>query len=155
MAVIALGRPDDEVGRLISLALDEDVGPGDRTAEAVVPAQARGIALIVAKEPLVVSGISAAARVFRALDPSCEFGWRIYRRRRDAVDPLDRPVPRGDGDARGVPPSIGFNERDRKRTPFVAAGAEDGDAVLAHMHRFAGDGQFAALRELHDHQTAL
>jgi nicotinate-nucleotide pyrophosphorylase (carboxylating) len=60
------------VGRLIDLALEEDVGPGDRTAEACVPADARGTALIVAKEPLVVSGVSAAARVFRALDPECQ-----------------------------------------------------------------------------------
>ena len=67
-----LGRPDDAVGRLISLALDEDVGPGDRTAEAVVPAGARGSGLIFAKETLVVSGVSAAARVFRALDPQCQ-----------------------------------------------------------------------------------
>ena len=71
-APLDLGRPDDAVGRLIELALLEDVGPGDRTAEACVPARARGAALIVAKEPLVVSGVSAAARVFRALDPSCE-----------------------------------------------------------------------------------
>ncbi len=69
---LALGRPDDAVGRLIALALDEDVGPGDRTAEAVVPQAARGTALVFAKEPLVVSGVSAAARVFRALDRGCE-----------------------------------------------------------------------------------
>ena len=67
-----LGRPGDAVGRLIELALAEDVGPGDRTAEACVPARARGAALIVAKEPLVVSGVSAAARVFRALDGECQ-----------------------------------------------------------------------------------
>ncbi len=66
-----LGRPDDAIGRLISLALDEDVGPGDLTAEAVVPADARGSGLIFAKESLTVSGVSAAARVFRALDPAC------------------------------------------------------------------------------------
>jgi len=66
-----LGRPDDAVGRLIKLALDEDVGPGDRTTEAVVPAEARGSGLIFAKETIVVSGIAAAARVFRALDPEC------------------------------------------------------------------------------------
>lgn len=66
------GRPDDAVGRLIALALDEDVGPGDRTAEAVVAADARGSGLIFAKEPLTVSGVSAAARVFRALDPGCD-----------------------------------------------------------------------------------
>jgi nicotinate-nucleotide pyrophosphorylase (carboxylating) len=67
-----LGRPGDAVARLIDLALEEDVGPGDRTAEACVPADARGTALIVAKEALVVSGVSAAARVFRALDPECQ-----------------------------------------------------------------------------------
>jgi nicotinate-nucleotide pyrophosphorylase (carboxylating) len=77
-----LGRPDDAVGRLISLALDEDVGPGDRTAEACVPASALGSALIVAKEPIAVSGVAAAARVFRALDPEC------------ALDPL-----KGEGDS--------------------------------------------------------
>ena len=68
---IDLGRADDAVGRLISLALDEDVGPGDLTTEATVHAQARGRARIFAKEPLVLSGLSAAARVFRALDPDC------------------------------------------------------------------------------------
>jgi nicotinate-nucleotide pyrophosphorylase (carboxylating) len=67
-----LGRPGDAVGRLIELALEEDVGPGDRTAEACVPPQARGTALVVAKEALIVSGVSAAARVFRALDAECE-----------------------------------------------------------------------------------
>src|SRR5438093_736532 len=67
-----LGRHGDAVGQLIELALEEDVGPGDRTAEACVPADARGTALIVAKEPLVVSGVSAAARVFRALDGECQ-----------------------------------------------------------------------------------
>jgi nicotinate-nucleotide pyrophosphorylase (carboxylating) len=72
VAEIDFGRPDDAVGRLIALALDEDVGPGDLTAESVVPAQARGSGLVFAKEPLVVSGVSAAARVFRALDPRCE-----------------------------------------------------------------------------------
>jgi nicotinate-nucleotide pyrophosphorylase (carboxylating) len=66
------GRPDDAVGRLIALALDEDVGPGDPTAEACVPEGAKGTGLIFAKETLVVSGVSAAARVFRALDPACE-----------------------------------------------------------------------------------
>ena len=70
--ILDLGRPGDAVGRLIELALQEDVGPGDVTAEACVAADARGSALIVAKEPLIVSGVSAAARVFRALDPECQ-----------------------------------------------------------------------------------
>jgi nicotinate-nucleotide pyrophosphorylase (carboxylating) len=79
-----LGRPDDAVGRLIALALEEDVGPGDRTAQAVVPVGARGSGLIFAKEELVVSGVGAAARVFRALDPDC------------ALEPL-----RGEGELAG------------------------------------------------------
>lgn len=72
MITLDLGRPDDAVGRLLQLALEEDVGPGDRTGEAVVPLGAQGTARIFAKEPLVVSGLSAAARVFRLLDPDCE-----------------------------------------------------------------------------------
>jgi len=82
---IDFGRPDDAVGRLIRLALDEDVGPGDRTAEAVVPADARGSGLIFAKETLIVSGVSAAARVFRALDPQCEV--QALKGEGDAADP--------------------------------------------------------------------
>src|SRR5438445_7909531 len=86
MAVpLDLGRPGDATGRLIELALEEDVGPGDRTAEACVPAQARGTALVVAKEPLVVSGVSAAARVFRALDAECELEALLGEG--DAADP--------------------------------------------------------------------
>ena len=47
------------------------MGPGDRTAEACIPGGARGSALVVAKEEIVVSGVAAAARVFRTLDPGC------------------------------------------------------------------------------------
>ena len=82
-----LGRPGDAVGRLISLALAEDVGPGDLTAEAVVPAEAHGSGLLFAKESLVVSGISAAARVFRALDPDCKL--EALRKEGDRAGPGD------------------------------------------------------------------
>jgi len=74
---IDFGRPDDAVGKLLALALEEDVGPGDRTAEACVPSGASGAGLIVAKETLVVSGVSAAARVFRALAPPPS--WKLSR----------------------------------------------------------------------------
>src|SRR3954468_6688549 len=77
MVEIDPGRDGDAVGRLIALALEEDVGPGDVTADACVPADARGSALLFAKERLVVSGACAAARVFRVLDPGCELqAWR-------------------------------------------------------------------------------
>jgi nicotinate-nucleotide pyrophosphorylase (carboxylating) len=87
MAEIDFGRPGDAVAWLIELALDEDVGPGDRTTEAVVPADARGSGLLVAKQTLVVSGVSAAARVFRVLDPSCRI--EALKGEGDAAGPGD------------------------------------------------------------------
>jgi len=50
---------------LVALALAEDVGTGDITAEAVVPGDARASARIVQKEAGVVYGLDAAAEVFR------------------------------------------------------------------------------------------
>jgi nicotinate-nucleotide pyrophosphorylase (carboxylating) len=52
-----------------------------------VPAAMRGSALIVAKEEIVVSGVAAAARVFRSLDPDC------------ALEPLAREGQRVDAGA--------------------------------------------------------
>ena len=56
---------------LVQAALDEDVGAGDVTTEATVPAEARGVATIVQKAPGVISGLDVAEAVFRALDPGC------------------------------------------------------------------------------------
>ena len=50
---------------LIDRALAEDVGPGDWTTQWTVDARAMGSAVIVAKEPLVVSGTELATRVFQ------------------------------------------------------------------------------------------
>jgi nicotinate-nucleotide pyrophosphorylase (carboxylating) len=52
---------------LVREALAEDVGPGDRTTEAVVPADADAWAVVVAKQPLVVAGHEEAAEVFAQL----------------------------------------------------------------------------------------
>lgn len=53
--------------QLVRLALAEDVGPGDRTTEACVPADATSTARITAKAPLVVCGHTEAAEVFRQM----------------------------------------------------------------------------------------
>lgn len=50
---------------LVSRALAEDLGSGDITAEATVPADARARARIVQKQPGVVFGFAAAREVFR------------------------------------------------------------------------------------------
>ena len=52
---------------LIQRALDEDVGAGDLTSQAVVPAGARAHGVVIAKEEGVVAGIEVAAAVFEAL----------------------------------------------------------------------------------------
>lgn len=62
---------DDE--RLIRLGLEEDIGNGDVTTEALVPDNAEGKAAIVAKEPLVVAGMAVARRVFTTLDQGLSF----------------------------------------------------------------------------------
>jgi nicotinate-nucleotide pyrophosphorylase (carboxylating) len=50
---------------LVAAALAEDVGPGDLTADAVVPVDARGLARITQKAPGVLYGFDAAVEVMR------------------------------------------------------------------------------------------
>jgi len=50
---------------LIDRAMAEDMGPGDWTTEWTVDAGAEGLAVIVAKEPLVVAGTRLAVAVFQ------------------------------------------------------------------------------------------
>ena len=55
----------DDLSSLVARALAEDLGSGDITSEAVVPAGARGRARIVQKDPGVISGFAAAAETFQ------------------------------------------------------------------------------------------
>ena len=59
-----------DIDRVVAAALAEDVGDGDRTSEALVPADARCRAQLLLEEPGIVCGVPIAAAVFRALDPS-------------------------------------------------------------------------------------
>jgi nicotinate-nucleotide pyrophosphorylase (carboxylating) len=56
---------DADTRELVARALLEDLGPGDVTADAVVPADAAGRAAITQKAPGVLFGIEVAAEVFR------------------------------------------------------------------------------------------
>lgn len=60
----------EELDRLLDLALAEDVGSGDVTTEALVPASARARARLVAKAAGILAGGGAFTRVFARLDPS-------------------------------------------------------------------------------------
>ncbi len=88
-----------DLRELVRTALAEDVGPGDRTTEWTVPAAARSRASIVAKAPLVVSGVAAARAVFRAVDP--ELGVTVVREDGERADPGD-VVMDLDGRARSI-----------------------------------------------------
>ncbi len=61
-----------DLDALVARALAEDLGPGDVTSVATVPASARARARIRQKAPGVVFGLDAAEAVFRALDPEVE-----------------------------------------------------------------------------------
>ena len=56
---------DSDTRELVARALLEDLGPGDVTAEAVVPEDATGRATITQKAPGVLFGIDVAGEVFR------------------------------------------------------------------------------------------
>jgi nicotinate-nucleotide pyrophosphorylase (carboxylating) len=54
-------------------ALAEDLGWGDVTTDATVPADARARGIILSKCDCVIAGLEVAAEAFRQLDPGCEF----------------------------------------------------------------------------------
>src|SRR4051812_13028335 len=58
-----------DLDAIVRRALDEDVGSGDVTTAATVPADARARARITQKQPGVIFGLGAAEATFRALDP--------------------------------------------------------------------------------------
>jgi len=60
----------DQIGRVVTTALAEDVGTGDSTTDAIVPAAARCRAQLLLEEPGVACGVAVAAAVFQALDPA-------------------------------------------------------------------------------------
>jgi nicotinate-nucleotide pyrophosphorylase (carboxylating) len=59
-------------GRLIDLALEEDLGRGDLTTDALIGSEITAIGTIVAREPLVVAGLLVAAEVFVRVDPATD-----------------------------------------------------------------------------------
>jgi len=62
----------EEIRRAVQCAIAEDVGGGDITTLATVPASARSKAVMIAREPLVVAGLPVADAVFRELSGAIE-----------------------------------------------------------------------------------
>lgn len=62
---------------LVKLALAEDVGPGDITTKAIIPAGEKAKAVVRAKEDGVIAGLFAAREVFRHLDRRINFSPKV------------------------------------------------------------------------------
>lgn len=76
MSPTAVALPPELLAGLdaaIPIWLAEDLGSGDLTSEAIVPAEARCAAEIRLEEPGIVCGLAVARQVFAALDP--ELAW--------------------------------------------------------------------------------
>ena len=106
---------------LIELAIAEDVGPGDSTTEAVVPADLILQGRIVCKGAGVVAGLPVAEAVFQRVDPRLRFTPR--------VNDGDSVVP-GDLLAEVVGPGRGMLTAERLAVNFLQQ--LSGVATLAH-----------------------
>lgn len=68
---------DDHLKKLITLALAEDIGPGDVTSEATIRPESTSVAVVLAKQDLVLAGLEVGREVFRHLDPGIRFTSRV------------------------------------------------------------------------------
>lgn len=73
------------VDELLSLAIEEDFGRGDATSEALLEPTTQAKGVIVAKEPLVLSGVDVAEAAFRRFDPAVEL--TLHAKAATAVKP--------------------------------------------------------------------
>ncbi|TAM83686.1 MAG: carboxylating nicotinate-nucleotide diphosphorylase [Acidobacteria bacterium] len=90
------GLPVQQVRRIISRALIEDLGNGDFTTSLTVPETAKARGTFYSKQPLVVAGLPVVAEVFRMLEPDCVWDAAIS----DGTDvPADGPLARVEGKA--------------------------------------------------------
>jgi nicotinate-nucleotide pyrophosphorylase (carboxylating) len=86
-----------EIRRAVQAALAEDIGSGDATTLATVPATATARAVLRAREPLVVAGLDFAEAAFRG-------AFEFINRRGDLCEP---PKSQNESGRRITPPSEG------------------------------------------------
>jgi nicotinate-nucleotide pyrophosphorylase (carboxylating) len=79
--------PEEQIERIIDLALSEDLGSGDITSEILIPPELQGEASLLAKEKGILAGVEIAQRVFLKVDPSIKF--KVLIRDGTAVKPGD------------------------------------------------------------------
>ncbi len=61
-----------DISEIIRMAIQEDVGYGDHTSLATIPPEAKGHAVILARQEGVLAGLPFAVEVFRQVNPGLE-----------------------------------------------------------------------------------
>ena len=79
--------PNSYFDRFIENALNEDIGDGDHTSLACIPADATGKAQLLVKEEGILAGVTVAEKVFRKLEEDIRL--EIFRKDGDHVWPMD------------------------------------------------------------------
>ena len=77
-----------ETKNLIKIALEEDIGSGDVTTNAIVADDEGTSARIIAREPGVICGLTVAEMVFRELDKNIK--WEVFHSDGDFVENGER-----------------------------------------------------------------
>ena len=70
--MISKDKLNHEIDLIIENAIREDVGPGDYSSLACIPADATGKAKLLVKEAGIIAGVSFACNVFNYVDPSLD-----------------------------------------------------------------------------------
>jgi nicotinate-nucleotide pyrophosphorylase (carboxylating) len=79
--------PNNYFDRFIENALNEDIGDGDHTSLACIPADAAGKAKLLVKEEGILAGITIAEKVFGKIEEGIRL--EIFRKDGDHVWPMD------------------------------------------------------------------
>jgi nicotinate-nucleotide pyrophosphorylase (carboxylating) len=101
-APVAAGEvaPPAELEALIDRALQEDIGRGDVTTEAIVPADLMAQAVMLAKAPGRIAGLPVAAAVFKRLDTRVR--WEALVAEGTTVEEVPTAIARLSGPARAI-----------------------------------------------------
>ncbi|MCK9236905.1 MAG: carboxylating nicotinate-nucleotide diphosphorylase [Thiopseudomonas sp.] len=76
MANLTIEQLAAEVRNNVQVALAEDVGTGDITAQ-LIPAEQQARARVITREDAVISGVAWVNEVFRQVDPTVEVIWHV------------------------------------------------------------------------------
>ena len=74
--------------QFITNALAEDVGSGDHTSQACIPADERSKAKLLVKDPGVLAGVEVARRIFHHVDPGSTVSVHLEARSARAISLL-------------------------------------------------------------------